>query len=161
MDLDDITARQQNLIVFSQGVETSDLRVGMILPGDNEFTTAQDIEFILAHRAAYAATRSGIPALVPRAGPTEAAPQAISDEDTGPYPADPAEGNTGNVPTAGALFAPQLGSAYLNKQRLVALLAACTEAGGPYKAGEAPAGLGWQLDADEAAYLNERFGYGA
>lgn len=155
-----LDSHQQHLVMHSQGVETSDLRVGMILPGDNVPLSAQGVLFILAHRAAEQATRSGKPAALPRPTATEPAPQDAAPQDTGPYGPDPALGNTGDQPTAGALFLPQLGSAYLNKQRLVALLAACTEAGGPYRAGEAPAGLGWQLDADEAAYLNTRFGYG-
>ena len=155
------THRQQLLLVYAASVPDHELRSGMILPGDNVPLSAQGVLFIRQYRAAEATTRSGKPAPLPRPTATVPAPQDAAPQDTGPYGPDPALGNTGDQPTAGALFLPQLGSAYLNKQRLVALLAACTEAGGPYKAGEAPAGLGWQLDADEAAYLNERFGYGA
>jgi hypothetical protein len=68
------TARQQQLVMHSQGVESSDLRVGMILPGDNEFVTQEDIDFILAYRAAYEASKNARPAAPIRSGPTAALP---------------------------------------------------------------------------------------
>ena len=69
-----LTSHQQQMVMGQQGVEDYDLRVGMILPGMNEFTTQADIDFILSYRAAYEATKAGNVAAQRVSSPTEALP---------------------------------------------------------------------------------------
>lgn len=82
----------------------------------------------------------------------------MDPDDTGPYPPDPALGNTGLNPLAGARWSPSLGGLPLSKHMLNNLLHNVREQDGPFYAGVAPSGLSCPLSQEEADYLNQRFG---
>jgi len=147
----------QQLVMNSQGID--DLQVGMILPGSNEPLVQEDIDYILGLRGAEETVRNLRPSVSVYRGATTAAPNEppFPPAENGPYGPDPAWGNTGDVPLAGALCMPSIGAANLNKQLFQNLLTNARMQDVPYVPGVAYAGFAHALDQAECDWLNSYF----